>query len=132
MEDIHIDKTSKTPAVDFIFEDRTLEIKGVSIPEDADTFYTPLLEWVDEYVEVEVVKENKTIVILKLIYFNTSTSDYLVTLLKKIKALMNDESDNVIVEWHYEEDDEDMRETGTHFESILDISFEYKSIEEIE
>jgi hypothetical protein len=36
------------------------------------------------------------------------------------------------VEWHYEEEDEDMRETGTHFESIIDLPFSFKAVNEIE
>ncbi|GAB4397832.1 MAG: hypothetical protein OHK0053_15200 [Microscillaceae bacterium] len=192
MEDIIIEKTSKTPAVHFNFEENCLEIAGVSIPEDADNFYNPLLEWVDEYLAHK--KNQATTVILKLIYFNTATSDYLVTILKNLKKLQegykeedlpreempiapsengfHDQDKNTEVnpelsaeiagqspmsedtqapeeasaadtdkasaehplriEWHYEEEDEDMRETGTHFESIIDLPFVFKAVEEID
>ncbi|NJO03877.1 MAG: DUF1987 domain-containing protein, partial [Bacteroidia bacterium] len=95
MEDILIEKTSKTPCVSFSYEQNALEIKGVSIPEDADSFYAPLMEWVSRYVQEK--KNQKTIMVLKLVYFNTSTSDYLVTMLKNLKKLkdqpLSDEAD---------------------------------------
>lgn len=164
MEDIIIEKTSKTPAVDFKFKEGILEIKGVSIPEDADSFYAPLLEWVNDYIENKETSSTK--VLLKLIYFNTSTSDYLVTMLKNLKKLIKEEPEgetesaaanqakededdqpnrveepseentisekhNLEIEWYYEEDDEDMRETGSHFESIIDLPFTFQACEEI-
>ncbi|MCU0445183.1 MAG: DUF1987 domain-containing protein [Microscillaceae bacterium] len=165
MEDIVIPRTTKTPAVNFNFEENRLEIAGVSIPEDADHFYTPLLDWVNEYVELK--KNQPTTIYLRLIYFNTSTSDYLVSILRQLKSLKSDELtlDQIIekeeeigdedevknedseatadevelkqpehplrIEWHYEEEDEDMRETGTHFESIIELPFHYEAVEEI-
>ncbi len=224
MEDIAIEKTTKTPYINFKFQQNHLEIKGVSIPEDADSFYTPLMEWVDRYVEKK--KNQKTTVVLKLIYFNTSTSDYLVTMLKNLKKIKTSEEETLSqdslgeinpdlstdlhsdleteksepdtlptngnsddreaehledetpasqdasseehsdtssqhqdsyqngqvheeeakelaeraeiqqnhplrIEWHYEEEDEDMRETGSHFESIIDLPFFFQACEEI-
>jgi hypothetical protein len=175
MEDIVIAKTAKTPAVHFNFNENHLEIAGISIPEDADHFYTPLLEWVNEYISLK--KDQATTFALKLIYFNTSTSDYLVSMLKNLKALkVNDLAENIVkkeeeavtdasteetvsdeikseseyapkedtveevavsahplrIEWHYEEEDEDMKETGTHFESIIELPFVYIAVAEIE
>lgn len=188
VEDIVLEKTAKTPAIHFSFNDNLLEITGVSIPEDADSFYAPLMEWVDKYIEKKV--NQPTTIILKLIYFNTSTSDYLVTMLKNLKKVdpqyhsekvnpadalneeglkeevqqlsqqeleeeikdianvainengthstaAEEESENkperlLRIEWHYEEEDEDMRETGSHFESIIDQPFIFEACEEIE
>ncbi len=189
MEDLIRDRTSKTPSVHFNFQESRLEISGVSIPEDADHFYAPLMEWVDEYIGKK--KNVPTTVILRLIYFNTSTSDYLVTILKNLKGIIelenlvpdpgspSDEPDlngtgtfNLVseikqdgaegaenketetregnapvdksaqlseekkrllrIEWHYEEEDEDMRDTGSHFESIIDVPFVFKACEELE
>jgi hypothetical protein len=164
MEDIVIARTTKTPAVNFNFAENRLEIAGVSIPEDADHFYSPLLDWVNEYVELK--KNQPTTIYLRLIYFNTSTSDYLVSILRQLKNLQSEEltleqiiekeevsqAEEVLsedstetsseeeeqepehplrIEWHYEEEDEDMRETGTHFESIIELPFHYEAVEEI-
>ncbi len=193
MEDIIIEKTTKTPSVRFSFEENYLEISGVSIPEDAENFYDPLMKWVESYITHK--KGQTTKFVLKLIYFNTSTADYLVNMLKNLKQLQDgyteesndseasqqakdsldkaalaseksfldlqsvsdeeqeneqsskiqDEEENqeeveeysnlnhpLKVEWNYEEEDEDMRETGTHFESIIDLPFTFKAVEEID
>ena len=166
MENISIEKTNKTPEVFFDFKNNYLEIKGISIPEDAEGFYRPLMEWIEEYVEHLILlretiaieeeteadeqKERKEMpsitVSLKLIYFNTSTADYLVNILRKLREAQSDYPeilDNgsfnpddapahlVTVEWCYETEDEDMYDTGTHFESVLEMPFHYIAIDEI-
>lgn len=182
MENIHIEKTSKTPEVIFDAEKHYLEIKGVSIPEDSEHFYRPLMEWMIAYVD-DVKTQNATelpveepseeqpeeeitaeateelaettapkhekiapLVSLKLIYFNTSTADYLVNLLRKLREIQEDYTpimDNgsfnpdeapphlVTVEWCYEIEDDDMYDTGTHFESVLEMPFTYIALDEI-
>ena len=103
MRDIYIKQTSKTPEIKFLAAKGVLELKGVSIPEDAEKIYAPLLDWVEEYVKTTRNKE--THFIFKLVYFNTSTSDYLVGLLKSLKRLYEKDGD-LTIDWYYEEDDE--------------------------
>ncbi|MCS6821654.1 MAG: DUF1987 domain-containing protein [Microscillaceae bacterium] len=122
MENISIEATTKTPTVILNAQQGLIEIKGVSIPEDAESFYRPLLDWLNEYVATTKLK--KTIFSIKLIYFNTSTSDYIVGMMKKLKQLTNKKHE-IIVRWYYEEEDEDMRDTGSHFQVIADLPFEF-------
>jgi hypothetical protein len=120
MNDIYIKKTQKSPEVNFNPNEGILELKGISIPEDAEGFYAPLIEWAEQYVKMP--PPTKEIIIkIKLFYFNTSTSDYMMTFFKVFKNIW----DNIKIEWYYEEEDEDMRETALHFEMILEKNFEY-------
>lgn len=128
MQSISIEQTNKTPKVHFDVKRGILELTGISIPEDADSFYTPLLDLIDEYIESP---QNKgTVIVFKLVYFNTSTSDYLMGILKKLKKLQNKQHP-VTVEWYYEEEDEDMKELGNHFKIITELPFEFYAQEEI-
>jgi hypothetical protein len=122
---ISILKTNKTPYVNLDAESGILEVEGVSIPEDADGFYSPIIKWVGSYAKENPKKA--TIIQLKLIYFNTSTSDYLMSFLREAKQKI----ENLTIEWHYEEEDDDMRETGQHFEIILETKFIYIACTEI-
>ncbi|TAE68057.1 MAG: DUF1987 domain-containing protein [Bacteroidetes bacterium] len=125
MKKMFVESTNKTPQIDLDPENGVLQIKGVSIPEDANRIYTPVVEWAERYVRhTELFL---TVVRIKIIYFNTSTSDYLMNFLKTFKKL----GEKVRYEWYFETDDDDMKETGIHFESILEVKFHYIEVEEI-
>jgi hypothetical protein len=126
MEPISIEGTAKTPSVKFDAEAGVLEIKGRSIPENSIEFYKPLVDWLEEYATN--AKEN-TIVNVQLEYFNTSSSKCILDVFKKLEALNKGKTD-VMVNWYYEEDDEDMLEAGEDYESIIRVPF--KMIEIVE
>lgn len=125
MKNLVINSTNKTPKIDFNAEIGIIEIKGVSIAEDANKFYSPLIDWAERYVKTTGLF--LTTIKIKIIYFNTSTSDYLINFLKTFKKL----GDKVSIEWYYETEDDDMKETGTHFENILEMKFHYIEVDEI-
>jgi hypothetical protein len=110
MKNISYEPTSSTPAVKFSTDGRLL-IEGRSLPENVSKFYNPLLEWVMK-LEAEVVKMD-----LNLEYLNSASSK---KLLEILRALDNNNSIKVlIVNWHYEADDEDALESGQIFEDLL-------------
>ncbi len=116
----------KTPSVRFNAEKGIIEIKGRSIPENAIEFYKPMVDWLDEYSR-NPAKE--TVVNFQLEYFNTSSSKCILDLFKKLEAI-HKESRSVIINWYYEEDDEDMLEAGEDYESIIRIPFTMIEMEE--
>lgn len=126
MEPISIEGTAKTPSVKFDAETGVLEIKGRSIPENSIEFYKPLVDWLESYSSSA---KDKTIVNVQLEYFNTSSSKCILDVFKKLEALNKGKSD-VMVNWYYEEDDEDMLEAGEDYESIIRVPF--KMIEIVE
>ena len=115
MDNIIIPGTSKTPEVSFIAEARTLSLSGRSIPENSIEFYSSLIAWADTLCSSEGFVE----VNINLEYFNTSSSKCLMDLLKRIESA-NVEAQ---VNWHYEEDDEDMLEAGEDYDAIIDLPF---------
>jgi len=119
--------TSKTPALDFNYQEGKFEIKGRSIPENSIEFYKPLISWVEEYITKP--KEN-TKLLIKLEYFNTSSSKCLVEVFRRLEKLL--QMDNEIkIHWYYESDDEDMLESGEDFKEIIKIPIELHRIEQI-
>ncbi len=119
MESLNIEKTRKTPGILLDHNTGILELEGKSIPENSISFYKPVLEWLDEYHESpgELTEVN-----IKLEYFNTSSSKCLLDILKKLEEIYAGEH-QVVINWHYEEDDEDMLEAGEDYESILKLPF---------
>lgn len=126
MEPIFIEGTPKTPTVNFDSQSGILEIKGRSIPENSIEFYKPLVEWLEEYGKNP---KDLTQVKIQLEYFNTSSSKCILDVFKKLEAIHKGNHE-IIVNWYYEEDDEDMLEAGEDYESIIRVPF--KMIEIVE
>jgi len=125
MDAINIDGTPKTPNVKFDAQSGMIEIKGRSIPENSVEFYKPLVDWLEEY---SANPKDQTVVNIQLEYFNTSSSKCILDVFKKLEVVNANKS--VVVNWYYEEDDEDMLEAGEDYESILKLPFKMIEIEE--
>jgi len=119
MELINIDGTPKTPTVNMNPQTGVVEIKGRSIPENSIEFYKPIVDWLEEYAKGPAAK---TVVNVQLEYFNTSSSKCILDVFKKLEVLKKDQQD-VVINWYYEEDDEDMLEAGEDYESIIKVPF---------
>jgi hypothetical protein len=119
MEALVIDGTQKTPAVEFDPQKGVLEIKGRSIPENSIEFYKPLVDWLEEYSDAA---STKTMVNVHLEYFNTSSSKCILDVFKKLESI-HKSNNEVLINWYYEEDDEDMLEAGEDYESIIRVPF---------
>jgi len=115
---LKIKETLNTPCIDFN-SNGEMEIKGRSIPEDARTFYEPVLKWAENYSQSPAMK---TIVKVKLDYFNTSSSICLLDIFKAFERLSKNGHD-VAINWYYEEDDEDIIEAGGDYDCILRLNF---------
>ena len=126
MEPIIIEGTPKTPSIKFDTRDGVFEIKGRSIPEKSVEFYKPLNEWLDQYMQTPL---DKTVVNIRLEYFNTSSSKCILDVFKRLEAIHRSKHD-VVINWFYEEDDEDMLEAGEDYDSIIKVPF--KMIEIVE
>ena len=124
MEVIKIMGTDDTPTVVLDAANNLFEIAGRSLPEDVAAFYKPILEWIDKYIQSP---NAKTVFSFRLIYFNTASSKLLLDILMKLEELQNSGKE-VLVKWHYPEDDEDMKEAGEEYADIVDIPFEQVSI----
>ena len=119
MEPLLFEGTSKTPTISFNANQGLMELKGRSIPENSIEFYKPVVDWFDEYAKAPA---KKTVVNIQLEYFNTSSSKCILDVLKKLEVISKANND-VLINWYYEEDDEDMLEAGEDYESIIRIPF---------
>ena len=126
MEPINIDGTPKTPTIKFDSKVGIFEIKGRSIPENSVEFYKPLNEWLDNYMQSPL---DKTVVNIRLEYFNTSSSKCILDVFKRLEAIHRSKHD-VEINWFYEEDDEDMLEAGEDYDSIIKVPFKMVEIVE--
>lgn len=116
---VQINKTSKTPYIHLCADTGVFLLEGVILPEDTFEFFNPINIYVADYLKSP---NEKTRVILKLDYFNTAASRMLYNILKSF----NDAFHKTVteVDFHYEDDDEDLSEVCDEFSEMLtDLTF---------
>jgi hypothetical protein len=123
MEVIKIIGTDDTPSVTLDAQNEIFEISGRSLPEDVAAFYEPILDWLDRYAEEP---NGKTVFNFKLVYFNTASSKLILDILLKLEEMHEDEKE-ILIRWHFPEDDEDMEEAGEEYADIVEVPFEQVS-----
>jgi len=124
MDVIKILGTDDTPSVMLDAGNNVFEISGRSLPEDVAAFYNPIIDWMEKYNQAPLAK---TIFNFKLVYFNTASSKMLLDILMKLEELHN-AGKEVLVKWHFAEDDEDMKEAGEEYADIVDVPFQQISV----
>ncbi len=122
MEKLHISPTEDTPEVVFDKSTGQFVLSGRSLPEDAASFYEPILSWLSSYSESP---NPSTKFEMKLEYFNTASSKLLLDVLSALEDI-----EGAKVVWYYFEDDEDMEEAGEEFSELVDVDFEFEVMDE--
>ncbi len=126
MEKFFIEPTRVTPLVKFDPEAGILEVKGRSSPENSIQFYQKIIDSLDAFAKSDKPKFTTN---FSFEYFNTSSSKCLFDVFKKLSKI-SDEGKDIIINWYYEEDDEDMMEAGEDYADLLDLDFNFLEIEE--
>jgi hypothetical protein len=111
LEDLKIEGTNSSPAVTFQ-KNGKLKLQGRSMPDNPALTFDPMFAWIKELKVEEVEFE------IELNYLNTSSSKQLFNLLRILDE--NHTISKVIVNWHYEPDDDDHYETGMLFNDKLE------------
>lgn len=121
---LHIEATNNTPLIDFDPKNSVLEIKGDSYPENSFSFYTPVLEWIEEFLQS---RPQHLTCNFELIYFNSSTSKVLYDLLD----MLNDAKDEIDVHvyWYYNKMNYSALEAGEEFqEDYEELDFQLSAV----
>jgi hypothetical protein len=116
---LFVEQTSKTPQVDLNQYNGELILYGRSIPENAAKVYEPILEWVSQYVLNPKPTTNFRI---NLEYFNTSSSIWLVKILKVLIQIKDPDFVVILHLYIPVEDFDDMEESGDIKEAFSPIS----------
>ncbi len=101
-----------------------IELSGRSFPEDANRFYKPIINWVEEYISSP---NSLTQINLKFTYFNTASSKKILEMIKKVSVIKKT-GFSLLVNWYYEEGEEDILSAGNDFSSVVDVPFKFIEI----
>jgi hypothetical protein len=131
MEKLLIKKTTTTPEIHLSPEDNIFHIRGTSSPEDVRALYYPVIEWVNlfctEILEQNAIpysNENPLIFKADLEYFNSSSAKFLYDIFLEFKKLTTS-GIPVLIEWHFEEEDIDLKEAGLDIALLAGMEFTY-------
>jgi len=120
MNELKIAPTKNSPEIG-LNPDGVIRIKGRSIHENSIVFFKPVEEWVKEYVKDPA---DLTIIEVNLEYFNSASAKILINLLQKISHVRL-KNKKFVINWYYEEGDEDILERGEYFSSVLNLPFSF-------
>lgn len=119
MQVLQLAGTEQTPQVVLNKEKNIFEFSGRSLTDKAVEFYRPVIQWMTEYSENP---NAKTEVVFKMEYMNTSSSKALFDLFAILQTI-----DGAKIVWCFQDEDEDMEETGEEFSSLVKIPFEMRA-----
>ncbi|OFX39236.1 MAG: nuclear pore complex subunit [Bacteroidetes bacterium GWA2_32_17] len=125
MEALIIKETNDTPTITFDKENNRFEIKGKSLPENVNSFYEPVLKWLEQYFENP---NPKTEFYFNLDYLNTASSKSMLSLLLILESAVT-AGHKVEIIWQYLIDDEDMFDVGEEYSQIIKVPFKFESFE---
>lgn len=121
--------TNLTPDIILAPAENRFVIAGKSAPEDVRSLYYPVIEWMEEFVAETKKGHNYTDanpfrLKLDLEYFNSSSAKFLFDIFEQVKEL-SDDGIPVDIEWHYDEEDIDLREAGEDLALLAELHFRY-------
>jgi hypothetical protein len=120
-----ISPTRNTPEV-ILNPKGIIKLTGRLIPENAEDFFKPIEEWINEYFKNPA---DITTVEICIEYINSTGTTYLLDIIHKITHIhLKNNKKKFIINWYYEDEDEDMLEKGTSFSSYLDVPFNFIKI----
>lgn len=123
MEELRFAPTKNTPEI-VLLPEGLIRIRGRSIHENAVDFFAPVENWISGYI---LSPADVTSVEMSLEYFNSSSAKIFVSLLQKI-TYVTLRHKKFVINWFYEEGDEDILERGEYFASILDVPVNFVRI----
>lgn len=116
MQPLNIESTDKSLGIDL--KPGVLNFSGCSIVNDPKQFFTPIQEWIDDYITSDTMD---TEVNIKIEYMDTASVKTFYEILKKLTNINKDQK--LVVNWHYEYDDPEILELGEILQSKLDFEF---------
>lgn len=126
MQDLFIESTRKSPLVSL--KNGNLQFSGRAIPEDPAEFFKPIMVWIKEYAKSLA---DHTTIDLKFEYINTATTKWIYNILK-ILGEVEGHQIKMVINWHYEEGDDDMYELGHVLKKLVLSPFNFIEMKETE
>jgi hypothetical protein len=124
MELLRIEKQRKTPFIELDPGKGVLTIEGRSIPEDPETFYDIVYSSMLDYYKSP---QKLTNFHFQFEYINSGSSKFILRFFTLIKK-QHDAGNDCMINWYYEEDDENILDLGQHYKNTFRLPFKFIEI----
>ena len=118
-----IEESSETPKISLDKTTGVLEITGRSLPENSIRFFTPVLQWLEEYVKAPASSTHLTI---QLDYFNSASAKKIIEIVMVLEKLLKN-AHPISITWCYSNEDELILNRGREIADLSEIPFEMKA-----
>ncbi len=122
LEPLRIEPTEDHPRVVLDAQKNVFELSGRSLPEDAASFYGPVVDWMKTYLENP---NDQTIFAVKLEYFNSSSANRIMRIFILLEEAYHADT-NIKIVWYYHKNDALLHDRGKEIQEIIDLPFELK------
>jgi hypothetical protein len=115
--------TEEIPNIILDAENGIFEITGRSFPENVERLFTPIIEWLKEYItDPNPTTDFK----FQLEYFNSSSARKIIEILFVLEKL-EEHKHHVKIIWCFNSEDEMIKAKGMEFMNLVKIPFELRS-----
>jgi hypothetical protein len=104
MKNLILNESAKTPYFR-LKEDGNLSFGGISMPEDAVSFYFDIIDWINNYNQNPKMHTN---IRVGFGYLNSSSSKMVMKIFSALKLLQEAGTTKIKCQWYYDVDDNDM------------------------
>lgn len=121
MDRLYIEASEVTPRIVMDKKKGKFLISGRSLPENVELAYSPLIQWLNEYMKDA---NDETVLEVNLDYYNSSSLRKIADILIILKKIQVSTNTKVSVSWYYEDGDETSMENAEDLSSAVDIPFD--------
>ena len=125
LQNLVINNTEDAFQVELNAKTHIFSIYGRRLPENSFIFFAPIFEWLESYF---LLKPTQTTINISLSYIHSGANKALLQLLSELKKSKKN-GNTIIVNWNFEEDDEDMEQIGIDFAEMLEMEFNFATFE---
>mgnify|MGYP000276930673 CR=1 FL=1 len=128
MENLIVEGSEKTPHFSLL-ANGDISFGGVSMPEDAASFYFEIMDWISDYYRNP---SEQTEITVSFRYLNSSSSSMIFKIFHTFKRLQESGKSLISCVWYYEESDRGMADYIERIKNHADnIQFKIKPTENI-
>ncbi|MBF0611425.1 MAG: DUF1987 domain-containing protein [Magnetococcales bacterium] len=112
MDNIKIARSERTPEIDFDFAANRFALRGESYPEDVPAFFGPPISSLETHLKG--LTDGQVEFNFEMIYFNSTSAKVVMKLFDLLESVAGN-GVAVVINWHFQADDDNMQELGEEF-----------------
>lgn len=119
MKQLNIPPTENTLGIHYNVENHHLLLEGSSFPENAQTFFSPLFDWLERRIETKAPLSLE----MNFNYLNSGSIKCILTILRMLGEF-HGQGGEVKAIWKYAPEDEDIKDLGERISRLAGLPLE--------